>query len=176
MGKDSTDWTLAVNLRAAFDILPEHVPPPKDVSELMRLTLDLCLPGLFRGTAPPVQIIRLADDGVSQWLADGVSGVTIDDLLRAIAGVTQPAARGLAMAQPATAAAFPGVKAMHVRAQYGRDLIEVQGLLVPDDTASSGFGFQHATERRGRAGPRSGWIGLPPSRKIDLPLLDPDDA
>ncbi|MFM2247244.1 MAG: hypothetical protein RL071_3318 [Pseudomonadota bacterium] len=172
----SRDLTAIIGLRAQLDAAPAG-PPLASADEVARSALGLTLGALLAGQGGAFQIVRFAEDGGSVWVADGLKGLSMDDLVRAIAGALQPPAYAMALVQPLRAAGDPTIRGVQCRAMRGDDIAELRADVTGADGPAAGRGVGAWAGRRGRTSDdRSRWIGVPPTVPVTLPMLGVAEA
>ncbi len=166
------------NLRAAFDVWPADRPAPESVDDVLRGALAVTGAEILRGPRALLFILRVADDGASLWKADALPpGVSVEDLVRAIAGQFEPAAHAMAVVQPMRAPGDPTVRGVWGRAMLGDDVVEARGKVEGADGPPEARKVHRWELRHGRAtDDRGRWIGVPPTVAIHLPMLDAAEA
>lgn len=172
MPTSTRDLSTHANLRAAFNLWPPGTPLPTVVDDVARAALALTLTDLLRGRGANVQIVRFADDEVSVWLLDALDGVTLQDLVRAVAGAFEPAAFAIGAVQPMRADGDPTVRGVHCRAMLGDAIIELTGKVTGLAGPPEQRDVPEWTPRRGHAhADEARWLGVPPTVGISLPML-----
>lgn len=173
---DVRDLTDEANLRVAFNVLPKGVPLPSDVDETARLAIALLQRDLLYGDGAPINVVRFAKDGVSLWLLDNLSHISIEDFVRAVARAFEPHAFAIAVLQPMTKVADKKVYGLHCRAAHGDALIELRGDAV-DGAIDEARSIPSWQLRRGQATTDDGrWIGVPPKVWVALPMITRHEA
>ena len=170
------DLSGPANLRAALNVWPADKPlsTPDDVA---RAAFAITLGDVLAGEGAAINLLRFAEDGGSVWLLDALEGVSIEDFVRAVAGVFEPAAYAIAVIQPMYAPGDPALRGVTCRAALGDDVIELTGEVAPVPGQPDARHVPQWNVRRGRTHTDAArWIGVPPTVEVRLPMFGVGEA
>lgn len=162
-----------VDVRAAFFELPEALPLPVDLADLVDLTARVAGDGLLSGELRGTVLFKHQGKAAEIWTIGHAEG-DLDDIARAIAS-REPVADELAVAVLALfEGAQPPEKGLQIVAERAGQRLERWYLLdFPQGPAERPV-IGRTLERRVDVDPDEGWLGVEPALPMSFYALGPE--
>lgn len=167
---------LAPDIQVAADRLPDGLAPPVNARQMVQFAGQLAANDLLTAEVTGTVVVRIAGNAWEMWVLGGPMPTELEDMVRYIANVRQPAADGVALAQIVIRPRDePPVVGMQVIGELGGEFCEtwgpleyLQGPKGPKRISRIAWRGPMPVSERGL------WLGIDPMVLFELGPLGPE--